>query len=66
MPKIALLGSSSSWAAAYSAIVMTARSVLGGYSTAHYAQKLPQPWVKGFVICVGAAMTIVFFWRGYR
>ena len=48
------------------AIVMTAGSVLGGYSTAHYAQKLPQSWVKGFVILVGFAMTIVFFWRGYR
>ena len=41
-------------------------SVLGGVSTAHYAQKLPQSWVKGFVIFVGAAMTAVFFWRGYR
>ena len=48
------------------AIVMIFGSVLGGYSTAHYAQKLPQSWIKGFVIFVGAAMTIVFFWRGYR
>jgi len=48
------------------AIVMTCGSVLGGYSTAHYAQKLPQSLVKGFVILVGFAMTIVFFWRGYR
>lgn len=28
------------------AIVMTFGSVLGGYSTAHYAQKLPQTWVS--------------------
>lgn len=48
------------------AVVMIFGSVLGGYSTAHYAQKLPQSWIKGFVIFVGAAMTIVFFWRGYR
>ena len=48
------------------AMVMTCGSVLGGYSTAHYAQKLPQSWVKGFVIFVGAAMTGIFFWRGYR
>lgn len=47
-------------------IVMICGSVLGGVSTAHYAQKLPQSWIKGFVIFVGAAMTIVFFWRGYR
>ena len=48
------------------AIVMTAGSVIGGYSTAHFAQKLPQSWVKSFVILVGAAMTIYFFFRGYR
>ena len=47
-------------------LVMTAGSVLGGYSSAHYAQKLPQAWVKVFVILVGAAMTIYFFVRAYR
>jgi uncharacterized protein len=48
------------------AMVMTAGSILGGYSSAHYAQKLPQAWVKSFVIFVGAAMTIYFFIRAYR
>ncbi len=48
------------------AIVMTAGSLLGGYSTAHFAQRLPQAWVKSFVILVGMAMTIYFFIRGYR
>jgi uncharacterized membrane protein YfcA len=48
------------------AIVMSAGSVLGGYSTAHFAQKLPQAWVKSFVILVGTAMTIYFFIRGCR
>jgi uncharacterized membrane protein YfcA len=48
------------------AMVMTAGSVIGGYSCAHYAQKLPQSWVKAFVILVGTAMTIYFFVRGYR
>src|SRR5207249_1349228 len=48
------------------AIVMIAGSLLGGYSTAHFAQKLPQAWVKSFVILVGTAMTICFFIRGYR
>lgn len=48
------------------AIVMTAGSLLGGYSSAHFAQKLPQAWVKFFVILVGTAMTIYFFIRGYR
>jgi uncharacterized membrane protein YfcA len=48
------------------AIVMTGGSLVGGYSSAHYAQKLPQSWVKAFVILVGTAMTIYFFIRGYR
>jgi uncharacterized membrane protein YfcA len=48
------------------AIVMICGAILGGYSSAHYAQKLPQAWVKSFVILVGSAMTIYFFVRGYR
>jgi len=47
-------------------IVMTAGALLGGYSSAHYAQKLPQAWIRAFVILVGTAMTIYFFIRGYR
>jgi uncharacterized protein len=43
------------------AMVMTAGSILGGYSSAHFSQKLPQAWVKAFVILVGTAMTIYFF-----
>ena len=27
-------------------IVMTVGAILGGYSSAHYAQKLPQPWAR--------------------
>jgi uncharacterized membrane protein YfcA len=48
------------------AIVMSVGSVIGGLSSAHFAQKLPQSWVKSFVILVGTAMTIYFFIRGYR
>src|ERR1700730_15367149 len=47
-------------------MVMTAGALLGGYSSAHYAQKLPQVWIRSFVILVGTAMTIYFFLRGYR
>ena len=47
------------------ALVMTVGAVGGGYLSAHYAQKLPQSWIRGFVIFVGAAMTIYFFVRGY-
>ena len=48
------------------AMVMTAGSILGGYSSAYFSQKLPQAWVKAFVILVGTAMTIYFFIRAYR
>jgi len=45
--------------------VMAFGAVVGGYLAAHYAQKLPQIWVRGFVIVVGAAMTVYFFVRAY-
>jgi hypothetical protein len=48
------------------AMVMTAGAVGGGYLSAHYSQKLPQSWIRAFVIVVGAAMTIYFFERAYR
>ena len=48
------------------AMVMAAGSILGGYSSAHYSQKVPQVWVKAFVILIGTAMTIYFFIRAYR
>jgi uncharacterized protein len=46
--------------------VMTVGAILGGYSAAHYAQKLPQAWIRTFVIVIGAAMTVYFFVRAYR
>jgi len=46
-------------------MVMTAGALLGGYLAAHWAQKLPQVWIKNFVILVGSGMTIYFFVRGY-
>jgi uncharacterized protein len=47
------------------AIVMTIGAVAGGYLAAHYSQKLPQSWVRGFVLAVGSAMTVYFFVRAY-
>lgn len=46
-------------------IVMIAGAVAGGYLGAHYAQKLPQAWIRVFVVMVGAAMTVYFFWKSY-
>ena len=45
--------------------VMTAGALLGGYCAAHYAQRLPQSWIRAFVIAIGFAMTIYFFLRAY-
>ncbi|MGH9545998.1 MAG: sulfite exporter TauE/SafE family protein [Terriglobales bacterium] len=46
-------------------VVVIAGALLGGYFGAHYAQKLPQAWVRWFVILVGTAMSTYFFWRAY-
>ena len=46
--------------------VMIVGALLGGYLGAHYAQKLPGAWIRGFVIVVGTGMTLYFFWSGYR
>ena len=41
--------------------VMIAGALVGGYCGAHYAQRLPQKFVRVFVIVVGTAMTVYFF-----
>lgn len=45
--------------------VMIAGAIVGGYFGAHYAQKLPQAWIRWFVIAVGAGMTVYFFVKAY-
>ncbi|MGA8432714.1 MAG: sulfite exporter TauE/SafE family protein [Candidatus Sulfotelmatobacter sp.] len=46
-------------------IVMIIGGVLGGYIGAHYALRLPQTWVRAFVVLVGTAMTVYFFVLAY-
>jgi uncharacterized protein len=46
-------------------IVMIAGGIVGGYLGAHYAQKVPQAWIRMFVVLVGAGMTVYFFWKSY-
>lgn len=46
-------------------LVMIAGGILGGYLGAHYAQKVPQARIRLFVVVVGAAMTVYFFWKSY-
>jgi uncharacterized protein len=47
------------------ALVMICGAALGGYFGAHYSLRLPQIWVRWFVIAVGAGMTAYFFVRAY-
>jgi hypothetical protein len=46
-------------------IVMIVGGIAGGYLGAHYAMKLPQAWIRWFVVVVGAGMTVYFFWKSY-
>jgi uncharacterized membrane protein YfcA len=46
-------------------IVMILGGIFGGYLGAHYAQRLPQVWIRWFVVLVGAGMTLYFFWKAY-
>jgi uncharacterized protein len=47
------------------AIVMTVGAMLGGYFAAKWAQRLPQQWIRSFVIFVGTGMTVYFFVKAY-
>jgi len=43
---------------------MLVSSAVGSYIAAHWAQRLDQRLIKGFVIVLGAGLTIYFAWRG--
>ena len=47
------------------AILMMIGFILGGYLGGHYGQKLPQSWVRVFVMLVGIGMTTYFFVKAY-
>ncbi len=46
-------------------IIMIVGGIAGGYLGAHYALKMPQKWIRMFVVLVGAGMTVYFFWKSY-
>jgi hypothetical protein len=46
-------------------VVMIIGAIAGGYLGAHYAMKMPQAWIRWFVVVVGAGMTAYFFWKSY-
>ena len=43
---------------------MLAGSALGSYVAAHWARRLDQRLIKGFVIVLGTGLTVYFVWRG--
>jgi uncharacterized protein len=45
--------------------VMIVGAIAGGFLGAHYAMKMPQAWIRYFVVLVGAGMTLYFFWKSY-
>jgi len=48
------------------AVVMIVGAALGGYTAAHFAQKLPAHLVRATVIFIGCFMTVYFLWKAYR
>ncbi len=36
---------------------------IGGYSSARWARRIPQPILRGLVICIGLFMSAWFFWK---
>jgi uncharacterized membrane protein YfcA len=42
--------------------VLAIAAMIGGYASALFAQRLPQAWVRYFVIGVGLTLTGYFFW----
>ena len=46
------------------AFPMLVGSVVGGYVAAQGAQRLDQRVIKGFIVVLGAGLTVFFFWRG--
>ena len=46
------------------ALPMIIGSIAGGWVAAHGAQRIDQRLIKGFIIVLGAGLTVFFFWRG--
>lgn len=49
----------------YAALIAIGTST-GGYSSAYFAQQIPTPLLRKFVIAIGIALSLYFFWTTYR
>jgi len=45
------------------ALLMVTGAVAGGFSGAHFAQKLDPRWSRAVILCIGTGMTIYFLWK---
>lgn len=48
------------------ALCVMAGAIAGGYVGAHAARRIPDAWLRGIVIGVGAALSAFFFYEVYR
>ena len=46
-------------------LLMMVAATVGGFIGAHWAKRLPTPWVRAGVIATGLTMSLVFFSRGH-
>ncbi len=49
-----------------SALVMALASMAGGYSGAHFAQRVPQTWVRHMITAVGLIISTVMFYQQFK
>jgi uncharacterized membrane protein YfcA len=45
----------------YEGTMVLIGTLVGGYVAAHLSRRLPQSWVRGFVMLAGVATTLYFF-----
>ncbi|MEL6554943.1 MAG: sulfite exporter TauE/SafE family protein [Cyanobacteria bacterium J06621_11] len=48
------------------AVLIAAGTSAGGYSSAYFAKKVPATLLRKFVITIGVALSLYFFWITYR
>ena len=46
-------------------LVMLATATLGGYVGASVARRLPNLWLRRFVVAVGSSLTVIYFVKTY-
>jgi uncharacterized membrane protein YfcA len=45
--------------------MMAVAGCLGAFLAAHFGRRLPRPWVRGFVICIGFTLAAYYFYQQF-